>query len=286
MGGGAHERGAAARSWAGPPESAESVSSAAAMSAGEIELASKKDNSFPLDKPVRQQCWQVAASLGAVPDRRASWVIYGATLRRRCSAWCASLVALATLSSLASAGMVQPTLSGLCELLRDVLVCAGGGKMCWSVKRSLIVQVLQLRGLDREEVQGCTDEAVRVFEELIMQVPSCLAEAQKWGLEGLLKAGFPGQPFTYAAWHTDTHCLPCAPSHPHGVRCLTGRYSHASGNLCIDPGGVRLVTSWCAGCCTPAFPSVQPGTLTRAGKDNQTAAVGHGRMEEPHGAGR
>ena len=100
---------------------------------------------------------------------------------------------------------------------------AGGGKMCWSVKRSLIVQVLQLRGLDREEVQGCTDEAVRVFEELIMQVPSCLAEAQKWGLEGLLKAGFPGQPFTYAAWHTDTHCLPCAPSHPHRVRCLTGR---------------------------------------------------------------
>ena len=97
--------------------------------------------------------------------------------------------------------------------------------MCWSVKPSLIVRVLQLRGLHREDVPGYTDAAVRVFEELIVQVPSRLAEAQEWGLEGRLKAGFRGQPFTYAAWHTDTHCLPCAPSHPHGVRCLTGRYS-------------------------------------------------------------
>ena len=91
------------------------------------------------------------------------------------------------------------------------------------MKPSLIVRVLQRRGLHREDVPGYTDAAVRVFEELIVQVPSRLAEAQKWGLEGLLKAGFPGQPFTYAAWHTDTHCLPCAPSHPHRVRCLTGR---------------------------------------------------------------
>ena len=203
--------------------SSESVSSTAAMVTEDKNLASKAGNSFPLDRHVQHQWWQIAASLGAVPDRRASWVIYGARLRRRCPAWCASLVALATLSSLALAGVLQPTLSTLCELLRDVLACAGGGRMCWSVKRSLIVRVLQLRGLDHEEVQGCTDEAERVFGELIEQVPSCLAEAQKWGLEGLLKAGFPGQPFTYAAWHTDTHCLPCAPSHPHRVRCLTGR---------------------------------------------------------------
>ena len=91
------------------------------------------------------------------------------------------------------------------------------------MKPSLIVRVLQLRGLHREDVPGYTDAAVRVFGELIVQVPSRLAEAQKWGLEGRLKAGFRGQPFTYAAWHTDTHCLPCAPSHPHRVRCLTGR---------------------------------------------------------------
>ena len=97
--------------------------STAAMVAGERQLASKASNSFPLDKPVWHQCWEVAASLGAVPDRRASWVIYGATLRRRCPAWCASLVALATMSSLASAGVLQPTLSALCELLRDVLAC-------------------------------------------------------------------------------------------------------------------------------------------------------------------
>ena len=138
----------------------------------------------------------------------------------------ASLVALAIMSSLALAGVLQPALSVLCELLRDVLACAGGGRMCWSVKRSLIVRVLQLRGLHREDVPGYTDAAVRVFEELIVQVPSRLAEAQKWGLEGHLKTGFRGQPFTYAAaWHTHTNCLLCAPYHPHGVRCLTGRDS-------------------------------------------------------------
>ena len=64
------------------------------------------------------------------------------------------------------------------------------------MKRSLIVRVLQLRGLDHEEVQGCTDEAERVFGELIAQVPSPLAEAQKWGLQGHLMAGVRGQPFT------------------------------------------------------------------------------------------
>ena len=153
--------------------------------------------------------------------RRGAQVSTAALQIYSCPAWCASLVALAIMSSLA--GVLQPALSVLCELLRDVLACAGGGRMCWSVKRSLIVRVLQLCGLHREDVPGCTDAAVRVFGELIEQVPSCLAEAQKWGLEGLLKAGFPGQPFTYAAWHTDTHCLPCAPSHPHRVRCLTGR---------------------------------------------------------------
>ena len=131
MGEGAHERGAAARSRAGPPESSESVSSAAAMSAGEIELASRKDNSFPLDKAVQHRSWRVAVSLGAVPDRGASWVIAGAHLRRRCPAWCASLVALAIMSSLALAGVLQPALSVLCELLRDglhvpaVAGCAG-----------------------------------------------------------------------------------------------------------------------------------------------------------------
>ena len=82
MGGGAHERGAAARSWAGPPESAESVSSAAAMGAGEIELASRKDNSFPLDKAVQHRSWRVAVSLGAVPDRGAS---HGSSLGRPCA---------------------------------------------------------------------------------------------------------------------------------------------------------------------------------------------------------
>ena len=101
--------------------------------------------------------------------------------------------------SLALAGVLRPTLSVLCELLRDVLACAGGGRMCWSVKRSLIVRVLQLCGLHREDVPGCTDAAVRVFGELIEQVPSPLAEAQKWGLQGHLMAGVRGQPFTYAA---------------------------------------------------------------------------------------
>ena len=91
--------------------SSESVSSTAAMVTEDKNLASKAGNSFPLDRHVQHQWWQIAASLGAVPDRRASWVIYGARLRRRCPAWCASLVALATLSSLASAGVVQPTLS-------------------------------------------------------------------------------------------------------------------------------------------------------------------------------
>ena len=57
-----------------------------------------------------------------------------------CPAWCASLVALAIMSSLA--GVLQPALSVLCELLRDVLACAGGGRMCWSVKRLLIARVL------------------------------------------------------------------------------------------------------------------------------------------------
>ena len=75
-------------------------------------------------------------------------------------------------------------------------MCAGGGQMCWSVKRSLIVRVLELPGLDHEGVQGCTDEAGRVFGELIAQVPSPLAEAQKWGLQGHLMAGGCGQPFT------------------------------------------------------------------------------------------
>ena len=111
--------------------SSESVSSTAAMVTEDKNLASKAGNSFPLDKHVQHQWWQIAASLGAVPDRRASWVIYGARLRRRCPAWCASLVALATMSSLASAGVLQPMLSALCELLRDVLACAGGGQMCW-----------------------------------------------------------------------------------------------------------------------------------------------------------
>ena len=103
-------------------------------------------------------------------------------------------------------------------------MCAGGGQMCWSVKRSLIVRVLELPGLDHEGVQGCTDEAVRVFEELIVQVPSRLAEAQKWGLEGRLKAGFRGQPFTYAAaWHTRTHC--CCVLHLTQTVCVASRRS-------------------------------------------------------------
>ena len=127
---------AAARSRAGPPESSESVSSAAAMSAGEIELASKKDNSFPLDKPVQHRSWRVAVSLGAVPDRGASWVIAGAHLRRRCPAWCASLVALAIMSALA--GVLRHSRRSP----YDALACAGGGRMCWSVKRLLIARVL------------------------------------------------------------------------------------------------------------------------------------------------
>ena len=80
--------------------------------------------------------------------------------------------------------------------------------------------VLERRGLRSEDVPGYTDAAaVCIFEELIRLVPSRLAEAQKWGLEGYLKAGCRGQPFSYAAaWHTHSHCLLCARLNPHTCR--------------------------------------------------------------------
>ena len=67
------------------------------------------------------------------------------------------------------------------------------------MKPSLIMRVLRRRGLRSEDVPGYTDVAVRIFKELIRLVPSRLAESQKWGLEGYLKAGGRGQPLTYAA---------------------------------------------------------------------------------------
>ena len=63
--------------------------------------------------------------------------------------------------------------------------------MCWSVRPSLFARVLEL-----QESTHTVQLAIRHFKLLVSCVPSGLAEAMKWGLEGFLMAKCVGTPFT------------------------------------------------------------------------------------------